>query len=177
MPCFRNKRAPTAPFSEEKSKTRTEKQPYDDFPTLSDRERRDPHFHAYSPTPKGYNRSLLSKEPPHPSSTKRIRPRPLRFAPSSQWNPCPSNRLTPPLCSRKRIFNFVKRYWRGTPLEDVFVDKCGYCLEHCRRMPGGWLYCEGCVRAGITVDSSPRKEKESGSSLVAAKNEGRSAGV
>ena len=129
------------------------------------------HERQYSPRPKGFkgehpSQTFTGVQPPKPSTsalddkeeldspqerkTQHVRPRPMRFAPSKEWI---NNKIliNPSQPLRLRILGALKSCFCGPDIEDIWIDKCGYCLRPCRRMPGGWDWCEECAREGIVI--------------------------
>lgn len=73
--------------------------------------------------------------------TRQVRPRPMRFAPSSEWN---ERDIRETLLDRSRrslsgFINFFKE-------DEIMVDKCGYCNNYCKRLPNGQDYCDYCAK-------------------------------
>jgi len=73
--------------------------------------------------------------------TGQVRPRPMRFAPSSEWN----ERQKLLDHSRRSLSGFVNFFKE----DELMVDKCGYCNNYCRRLPNGQDYCDYCTKNGF----------------------------
>lgn len=73
--------------------------------------------------------------------TRHVRPRPMRFAPSSEWN------------GRQKLLDRCKQSLSGFvnffKEDELMVDKCGYCDKYCRRQPNGQNCCDSCAKIGF----------------------------
>lgn len=95
-------------------------------------------------TPNDKEKSVSPSRSMQEEQTKQVRPRPMRFAPSIEWNE--RNTRENLLDRSRRSLNGFVDFFKE---DEIMVDKCGYCNNYCRRLPNGQNYCDHCAKNGF----------------------------